>query len=88
MPARIIYLDSSAILKLVFEEPETTALEVFLEQWPVRVSSAIARVEVMRIAAQETQRRVVSRSTPMTRLCPDSSPDSRTFPWLSTHLVF
>ena len=48
----VVYLDSSALLKLIFEEPETAALADFLEQWPVRVSSALAEVEVTRIAAR------------------------------------
>ena len=50
MTAAPIYLDSSALLKLVFEEPETPALEEFLSGWPTRTSSAIARIEVLRIS--------------------------------------
>jgi hypothetical protein len=53
-----VYLDSSAILKLVFEESETTGLEAFLGEWPIHVSSALARVEVMRIAARVEDRAV------------------------------
>jgi predicted nucleic acid-binding protein len=45
-----VYLDSSALIKLVFEEPESAALERFLIEWPVRVSSRLARVEVLRAA--------------------------------------
>jgi predicted nucleic acid-binding protein len=45
-----IYLDSSALVKLVFEESETTALRRFLAEWPRRASSAIGRVEVLRTA--------------------------------------
>lgn len=45
-----VYLDSSAIIKLVFEEKETAALETFLASRPTRVSSALARVEVLRVA--------------------------------------
>jgi len=45
-----VYLDSSALIKLVFQEQETDALEAFLRDRPVRVSSALARVEVMRAA--------------------------------------
>lgn len=52
MTDTVVYLDSSAILKLVFEESETPALVEFLRQWPVRVSSALARIEVMRIAGR------------------------------------
>lgn len=48
MTASLVYLDSSAIVKLVVREPESTALYESLEAWPERVSSAIARVEVVR----------------------------------------
>ena len=43
----LVYLDSSAVMKLVFEERETQALTQFLRAWPNRTSSALARVEVM-----------------------------------------
>jgi hypothetical protein len=36
------------LVKLVVAEPETTALLAFLAEWPHRVSSALARVEVLR----------------------------------------
>lgn len=44
----IVYLDSSAIVKLVVAEPESKALLRFLRSRPIRVSSALARVEVLR----------------------------------------
>jgi predicted nucleic acid-binding protein len=44
----LLYLDSSALVKLVVAEPETRALLEFLAGWPHRVSSALARVEVLR----------------------------------------
>ncbi len=44
----LLYLDSSALVKLVVAEPETPALLAFLPEWPHRVSSALARVEVLR----------------------------------------
>ena len=44
----LLYLDSSALVKLVVAEPETPALLGFLARWPHRVSSALARVEVAR----------------------------------------
>lgn len=50
MNDRIVYLDSSALLKLIFEEPETSALADFLEDWPTRTSSSVASVEVLRTA--------------------------------------
>jgi predicted nucleic acid-binding protein len=44
----LLYLDSSAIVKLVWREPETGALLEVLSEWPERVSSEVARVEVSR----------------------------------------
>ena len=44
----MLYLDSSAIVKLVAPEPETDALIDFLATDPERVSSALALVEVSR----------------------------------------
>ena len=43
-----VYLDASAIVKLVVPEPETDALLAALIRWPDRVSSELARVEVHR----------------------------------------
>jgi uncharacterized protein len=48
----LVYLDSSAIIKLIFEEPETAALVEFLVAWPNRVSSAVAGVEVLRTSSR------------------------------------
>lgn len=46
----MIYLDSSALLKLLFEEPESVALARWLEErtGTPAVSSELARVEVLR----------------------------------------
>lgn len=44
----MVYLDSSALVKLVVTEPETAALRRYLRAHPERVSSALARVEVCR----------------------------------------
>lgn len=43
-----VYLDSSAIVKLVVAEPESGALTDYLRDHPSRVSCALARVEVIR----------------------------------------
>ena len=48
MSFRPVYLDSSAIVKLVVPEVETAALLTVLSNWPDRVSSVVARVEVHR----------------------------------------
>jgi uncharacterized protein len=44
----VTYLDSSAIVKLVVEEPESTALRNYLRRRSELVSSALARTEVLR----------------------------------------
>jgi predicted nucleic acid-binding protein len=46
----IVYLDSSALIKLIFEESETSSLADFLRAWPTRTSSSLASVEVLRTA--------------------------------------
>lgn len=43
-----VYLDSSALVKLVIREPESEALAGHLRARPTRVSCALARVEVLR----------------------------------------
>lgn len=43
-----VYLDSSALVKLVVLEPESEALTDHLRERPGRVSCALARVEVIR----------------------------------------
>jgi len=46
----LIYADSSALVKLVIEEPESRDLKSFLDDYPTTpvVSCALARVEVVR----------------------------------------
>lgn len=46
------YLDASALVKLVVTEPESAALERFLEDYPVWVSCALAKTEVPRAVAR------------------------------------
>ena len=48
----IAYLDSSALVKLVVPEPESDPLRTELAEWEHRVSSALARVEVVRACAR------------------------------------
>lgn len=63
--AEAVYLDSSALVKLVVAERESSALMRFLRRRPLRVSSALARVEVARAvrphgeAALDRARRVL-----------------------------
>jgi uncharacterized protein len=44
----LVYLDSSALVKLVVREPESAALVEFLRERPDRVSSALVLAEVPR----------------------------------------
>jgi predicted nucleic acid-binding protein len=46
----LVYLDSSALVKLVIDEPETLALREFLGAYPDRLSSVVGSVETLRIA--------------------------------------
>jgi predicted nucleic acid-binding protein len=46
--AGAVYLDASALVKLVLPEAETAALRAFLAEKPRRLSSRIAEVEVAR----------------------------------------
>lgn len=44
----MIYLDSSALVKLIVHEPESRPLRMYLRREPRRVSCALARTEVLR----------------------------------------
>jgi len=48
MPPSLVYLDSSAIVKLVVRERESAALFDWLRARPERISSVVSRVEVLR----------------------------------------
>lgn len=50
MPGALLYLDSSALVKLVVPEPESGALRMTLRSWPERVSSVVSEIEVERVA--------------------------------------
>ena len=66
---RVTYLDSSAIVKLALNEPESRALRHYLRRRAPLVSSALARVEVTRALlplgapASERGRAVLDRIT-------------------------
>ena len=49
MSFRPVYIDSSALLKLVLSERESPALGETLSQWPERVSSVLLPIECRRI---------------------------------------
>jgi predicted nucleic acid-binding protein len=48
MNGRAAYLDTSAFLKLIVAETESTALQRFLLRWPERTSAALLRTEAVR----------------------------------------
>jgi uncharacterized protein len=48
----VVYLDSSALIKLVVPEPETDELRAEVARWDRHASSAIARTEVVRAATR------------------------------------
>jgi len=47
------YLDTSALVKLCWPEPESAALRRYLRSWPLRVSSSLIRTEALRAAARQ-----------------------------------
>jgi len=56
----MIYLDTSAVLKLVLPEPETAALEVWIAERAglPRVSSRLLRIEMLRSVARTAPQRI------------------------------
>lgn len=50
----ILYLDTSALYKLVIAEAESRALRHFLRTWPLRATSELARTELMRAVRRAT----------------------------------
>ncbi len=61
MPEGFLYLDSSALVKLVLPEAETDALLALLAEWEEHVSSALAAVEVPRAAIRASESKFVHR---------------------------
>jgi predicted nucleic acid-binding protein len=58
----MLYLDSSAIVKLVRPEPETPELVAALKHHPERLSSVLARVEVGRAARRAGSGVLIARA--------------------------
>ncbi|MEM7351096.1 MAG: type II toxin-antitoxin system VapC family toxin [Acidobacteriota bacterium] len=61
MPEGFLYLDSSALVKLVLPEAESGPLLALLEGWKKRVSSALAAVEVVRASSRASSHEIVHR---------------------------
>lgn len=49
MSAEVAYLDTSAAVKLLMTEPESSALRGWLRRRPERASAALLRVELVRV---------------------------------------
>ncbi len=49
---QVAYVDASALVKLVVDEPERTALRAELVTWPALATSVVAEVEVRRAVAR------------------------------------
>jgi uncharacterized protein len=58
-----LYVDSSALVKLVIEEPESVALEGYLPRDPLLATSRIALVEVPRATALANPSEEVRKET-------------------------
>jgi predicted nucleic acid-binding protein len=72
---RPVYLDTSALAKLVFPEPESPALSAWLAAWPDRVASSLAAIELGRLltrsrasAAQRKRASVVLSAVALLKL--------------------
>ncbi len=61
MAEGFLYLDSSALVKLVVPETETNALLDLLADWEDRVSSALAAVEVPRATRRTSDSELAHR---------------------------
>ena len=60
--AESVYLDSSALVKLVEQEAESLALQQYLISRPYQVSCALARVELIRAVARKGDLETVLRA--------------------------
>ncbi len=60
MSARAVYIDSSAFMKLVIEEPETIALRRYLRSRSLMVAAALLRTEVLRASMRISQAHVAN----------------------------
>lgn len=58
MSGSAAYLDTSAFMKLVMTEPESSALRAHVRQWRVRVSAALLCTEALRTAARASPARL------------------------------
>jgi predicted nucleic acid-binding protein len=60
MSGRLVYLDSSAFVKLITLEAETQALVAYLRRWSVAVSATLLRTEALRAATRASPASVLA----------------------------
>ncbi|MHB8571526.1 MAG: type II toxin-antitoxin system VapC family toxin [Candidatus Dormibacteria bacterium] len=66
--AGVLYLDSSALVKLVVREPESTALRRLLTRRAAHATSVLARVEVLRAIRRSEPSRLPAARTALGKL--------------------
>jgi uncharacterized protein len=67
VPPTVAYLDSSAFVKLVVREEESSALTRSLERWPQRASAALLRTEAVRALRRSGNDRYVANARSLMR---------------------
>jgi hypothetical protein len=82
MAEGLLYLDSSALVKLLVPEAESRALREALRPWPERGSSVVAEIEVEQVARRVGSGAIrrfgaslpASHSSSWTRRCAEGPP--------------
>jgi predicted nucleic acid-binding protein len=62
LPDSLLYLDASALVKLLVAEPESEALSAFVGEWRYRITSRITTVEVTRAVRREPIPEIIARA--------------------------
>lgn len=62
MHGSLLYLDASALVKLVVAEPESEALSTFVGEWRDRITSRVSAVEVTRAVRREADPGMIERA--------------------------
>ncbi len=62
MSASVAYVDTSAFVKLIVAEPESTALRTRLQRWPDRASATLLRTETIRSLRRSGNERLVGHA--------------------------
>jgi len=67
MSGSVAYIDSSAFVRLLVEEPESEALRRTLMRWPERASSTLLRTETARALRRSGNERLVGSARRLLR---------------------